>query len=139
MRPSTLLCLGGTLLTLTGGPTEAQGPRDAPRPPVAKLKPKTLVNLGHSRVDNYYWLNQRDNPEVIDYLKAENEYTAAVPALEPISIPASASPASSSVASDPSSGRAGHERWYPRRLMHRAPQAYARHEPGSRYAIAAMP
>lgn len=29
---------------------------------------------GHTRVDNYYWLNQRDNQEVIDYLKAENAY-----------------------------------------------------------------
>ena len=29
---------------------------------------------GHTRVDNYYWLNERENPEVIDYLKAENAY-----------------------------------------------------------------
>ena len=29
---------------------------------------------GHTRVDNYYWLNQRENPEVLDYLKAENAY-----------------------------------------------------------------
>ena len=30
------------------------------------------------RVDNYYWLRERDNPEVIAYLEAENEYTDAV-------------------------------------------------------------
>lgn len=29
---------------------------------------------GHTRVDNYYWLNERENPEVIEYLKAENAY-----------------------------------------------------------------
>lgn len=29
---------------------------------------------GRTRVDNYYWLNERENPEVIDYLKAENAY-----------------------------------------------------------------
>lgn len=29
---------------------------------------------GHTRVDNYYWLNDRENQEVIDYLKAENAY-----------------------------------------------------------------
>jgi len=29
---------------------------------------------GHTRVDNYYWLNQRENSEVIDYLNAENAY-----------------------------------------------------------------
>ena len=29
---------------------------------------------GHTRVDNYYWLKERENPEVVDYLKAENAY-----------------------------------------------------------------
>ena len=29
---------------------------------------------GHERVDNYYWLKERDNPEVIRYLEAENSY-----------------------------------------------------------------
>ena len=33
---------------------------------------------GHTRVDEYYWLNQRENPEVIAYLQAENAYTDAV-------------------------------------------------------------
>ena len=33
---------------------------------------------GHTRVDNYYWLNQRENPEVLDYLKAENAYQEAM-------------------------------------------------------------
>ncbi len=33
---------------------------------------------GHTRVDNYYWLKERENPEVIDYLKAENTYLEAM-------------------------------------------------------------
>lgn len=33
---------------------------------------------GHTRVDNYYWLKERENPEVIDYLKAENAYLEAM-------------------------------------------------------------
>ena len=33
---------------------------------------------GHTRVDNYYWLNQRENPEVLEYLKAENAYQEAM-------------------------------------------------------------
>ena len=33
-----------------------------------------MTNHGHTRVDNYYWLNERENPEVIEYLKAENAY-----------------------------------------------------------------
>jgi oligopeptidase B len=51
------------------------GPED--RPPVARVVPKTLEIHGHVRVDNYFWLNDRDDPAVIGYLKAENEYTAA--------------------------------------------------------------
>ena len=34
-----------------------------------------MVMHGHTRIDNYYWLNDRENPEVISYLEAENAYT----------------------------------------------------------------
>lgn len=44
------------------------------KPPVAKIIPHTLEKHGHVRTDNYYWLNQRENPEVIDYLNQENDY-----------------------------------------------------------------
>ena len=47
-------------------------------PPKAEIIPKELTIHGLTRVDNYYWLNERDNPQVIDYLKAENEYTQAM-------------------------------------------------------------
>ena len=47
-------------------------------PPSAQKKPQTLEIHGHARVDDYYWLRERDNPEVIDYLEAENAYTEAV-------------------------------------------------------------
>ena len=42
--------------------------------PKAAIKPKELVTNGDKRVDNYYYLNERENPEVINYLKAENTY-----------------------------------------------------------------
>ena len=45
-------------------------------PPIAKKTPKELSAHNDVRIDNYYWLNDRENPEVIDYLKAENEYTS---------------------------------------------------------------
>jgi oligopeptidase B len=48
------------------------------RPPVAEIKPKVDTLFGHEMVDDYYWLRERDNPQVIDYLKAENAYTDAV-------------------------------------------------------------
>ena len=43
-------------------------------PPVAKKIPKELSLHGHTRIDDYYWLRDRDNPEVIAYLEAENDY-----------------------------------------------------------------
>lgn len=46
--------------------------------PKAKKTEKKLSIHGDTRIDNYYWLNDRENPEVIDYLKAENAYTKAM-------------------------------------------------------------
>lgn len=48
------------------------------KPPVAKIEPHKLEIHGDVRVDNYFWLRERENPEVIDYLTKENEYTDAV-------------------------------------------------------------
>lgn len=42
--------------------------------PVANKIPKELSIHGDTRIDNYYWLNERENPDVIAYLTAENEY-----------------------------------------------------------------
>ena len=46
--------------------------------PVVQVKPKEMKIHDHARVDNYYWLNERENAEVINYLKAENTYLDAV-------------------------------------------------------------
>ena len=43
-------------------------------PPVSKKIPQELTIHGHKRIDPYYWLNDRTNPEVIDYLNQENDY-----------------------------------------------------------------
>ncbi len=43
--------------------------------PVCKKIPKELTIHNDTRIDNYYWLNDRDNPDVIEYLNKENEYT----------------------------------------------------------------
>ncbi|MFT5300359.1 MAG: oligopeptidase B [Mariniblastus sp.] len=48
------------------------------KPPVAKPIPTVLSNHGVDRTDNYYWLNQRENPEVISYLNSENAYTESM-------------------------------------------------------------
>jgi len=44
-------------------------------PPVAPPHPTVLEAHGDQRVDPYYWLRDKQNPEVIAYLEAENAYT----------------------------------------------------------------
>ena len=44
------------------------------KPPIANKIPYELEIHNHTRVDNYYWLNQRNNTEVIKYIKDENDY-----------------------------------------------------------------
>lgn len=43
--------------------------------PVAKKEPTTRVHHGREFVDNYEWLRDKENPEVISYLEEENAYT----------------------------------------------------------------
>ena len=47
-------------------------------PPKAKKVPKELVKHNDVRIDNYYWLNERDDEEVLSYLKAEDAYCEAM-------------------------------------------------------------
>jgi oligopeptidase B len=49
-----------------------------PAPPVAKKVTKTTEVNGRELVDNYFWLRDKQNPEVAAYLQAENAYTDAV-------------------------------------------------------------
>ncbi|EIM74412.1 S9 family peptidase [Nitritalea halalkaliphila LW7] len=59
--------------------TDSQQPFVYPdlQPPVAAEKSHTVIAPhGHRREDPYYWLRERDNPEVLAYLKAENAYLA---------------------------------------------------------------
>jgi oligopeptidase B len=50
---------------------------DEVQPPVAKRIPKTDVVHGDVRTDDYFWLRDKANPEVQQYLEAENAYTDA--------------------------------------------------------------
>lgn len=49
----------------------------AQAPPVAQVVPKVDTLHGDVRVDNYFWLREKTNPEVISYLEAENAWTTA--------------------------------------------------------------
>jgi len=48
-----------------------------PTPPVAPRRPTVLRAHGDERMDDYYWLRNRDEPDVIAHLEAENAYTRA--------------------------------------------------------------
>lgn len=51
---------------------------DFPTPPVAEVKPDTFVEFNRQRIDDYYWMKEKTNPKVIEYLHAENAYTDMV-------------------------------------------------------------
>jgi len=46
--------------------------------PKANIIRKKFEIHGHTRIDNYFWLNDRENPDVIDYLEQENIYCDAM-------------------------------------------------------------
>ena len=54
------------------------GEEQFPAPPRAAAIPDTFTEFGHVRVDNYFWLKEKTNPEVIAYLEAENRYCDTV-------------------------------------------------------------
>lgn len=46
----------------------------ATNPPKAKRIPKELTTHGHTRIDPYFWLSEKQNPEVLAHLNAESAY-----------------------------------------------------------------
>ena len=64
-------------LTPSVPPREA-APADSPAPPLARREPVESLLHGDRRVDHYAWLRQKENPEVIAYLEAENGYTETI-------------------------------------------------------------
>jgi oligopeptidase B len=67
------------------GALPSQTPAITPEPPAATRVPRTEELHGDRRVDEYFWLRNREDPEVIAYLEAENRYTEAVmSATEPL-------------------------------------------------------
>ena len=63
------------VLAVTACTAPAAGPGD---PPMAAARPHELETHGDVRVDEYYWLREREDPEVIAYLESENEYLDGV-------------------------------------------------------------
>src|SRR6267154_5949520 len=62
----------------TSTPAQENSEATVPKPPVARREPVEHTLHGDRRIDHYAWLRHKENPEVIDYLKAENAYSDAV-------------------------------------------------------------
>ena len=62
----------------TGMLTMAQTQTNGPAPPVAKKVPRTVEVHGVKLSDDYFWMRDKKDPEVISYLQAENAYTDAM-------------------------------------------------------------
>ncbi len=59
-------------------PLLAQFDLATPKAPVAAKKPKDVTVHEDKRIDDYFWLREKDNPEVKIYLEQENAYTESV-------------------------------------------------------------
>jgi oligopeptidase B len=70
-RPAITGLIVATLTLITQADTPAT-------PPVAKRVEHREIRHGATVIDNYFWLREKSNPEVIEYLKAENAYTEAL-------------------------------------------------------------
>jgi oligopeptidase B len=57
---------------------QTQPTTDPPKPPMARREPLETVLHGDRRVDHYAWLRDKNSPEVLAYLNAENAYADAV-------------------------------------------------------------
>src|SRR6267378_4274794 len=79
-RNVRIITLGLASLVLTSSQAIAADDNSSslPVPPAAKKVPKSTEINGHTLVDNYFWLRDKQNPEVKAYLDAENSYTDAV-------------------------------------------------------------
>jgi oligopeptidase B len=67
------------------GDTDARFPDTLAEPPVARRVPRASTIHGETRIDDYFWLRNREDPEVLAYLEAENRYTDALTrATEPL-------------------------------------------------------
>ena len=71
MRAATL-----PLLALAACQTVLPPESSGPAPPRAEVRPHQLEAHGHVRVDDYYWLRDRESADVLAYLEAENAYTS---------------------------------------------------------------
>ncbi|HEX9974669.1 MAG TPA: prolyl oligopeptidase family serine peptidase, partial [bacterium] len=77
IKKVSLLTLFLLLIIIISCSKQQQSPQNL-IPPKAKKIVQELTIHGDTRIDDYFWLRERDNPEVIEYLTAENAYKDAM-------------------------------------------------------------
>jgi len=75
MKRHDVVLIASLTAVLLAPSLEAQ---QAAQPPAAAKKAHTTKIHGYTLEDNYFWLREKSNPEVIKYLEAENAYTESV-------------------------------------------------------------
>ena len=63
---------------MSNKPSQLYSQHQTAAAPMAAQRPKALTEHGDTRIDEYYWLNDRNDQEVIGYLQAENQYLDAL-------------------------------------------------------------
>lgn len=73
-----LLIVLSFVLVLSGASlAQSNSHADTLRPPMTEKKTKTTKIHNDSMVDDYFWLREKSNPEVVAHLEAENAYAEA--------------------------------------------------------------
>ncbi len=72
-----LLAVALAAISIVASGCQSSSTKTMMQPPIAAKVPKSLEKHGHVRVDDYFWLKERDDPAAIDYLTAEHAYTTA--------------------------------------------------------------
>lgn len=63
---------------MSNKPSQLYSQHQSATAPMAAQRPKALTEHGDTRIDEYYWLNDRNDQEVLGYLQAENQYLDAL-------------------------------------------------------------
>jgi len=75
MKKAVIICLSSFIFAVSCKKNNNEAPTSMEiSPPKAEKINKNLEIHDDVRVDPYYWLNKKDDPEVIDYLERENDY-----------------------------------------------------------------
>lgn len=77
MKRNGFVHIAGIFVLLTLASCLKNHQSEEMKAPIAVQKEKQLTLHGHTRKDPYYWLKERENPEVIRYLEEENAYTSS--------------------------------------------------------------